>query len=192
MRGKPVEGNAQTYSNGLIPAYAGKTVAPAGTRAYRGAHPRVCGENILMPPPSFATRGSSPRMRGKRLHLLLVDREGRLIPAYAGKTKGMVCKCRLSRAHPRVCGENENIRTESARRGGSSPRMRGKRLEGFRLDASRRLIPAYAGKTCSIPWANDGQRAHPRVCGENTTHPSPTSSHTGSSPRMRGKPPGSR
>ena len=50
---------------------------------------------------------------------------------------------------------------------GSSPRMRGKRVEHDPRDHCRRLIPAYAGKTRKISAAGTWSRAHPRVCGEN-------------------------
>ena len=53
----------------------------------------------------------------------------------------------------------------------------------------RRLIPACAGKTLdSADWSLDN-RAHPRVCGENTVALRAMLPASGSSPRVRGKPP---
>ena len=54
------------------------------------------------------------------------DGMGRLIPAWAGKTKHRPrCHCQ-KRAHPRVGGENVIKATTGAKITGSSPRGRGK------------------------------------------------------------------
>ena len=92
---------------GLIPAYAGKTPRRLRSDVRSGAHPRVCGENILAVISKPASVGSSPRMRGK---LSLEDRSksnARLIPAYAGKTLWGNLFKDCKEAHPRVCGENQ-------------------------------------------------------------------------------------
>ena len=72
---------------------------------------------------------------------------------------------------------------------GSSPRMRGK-LDFLRKNpGSARLIPAHAGKTLPAASASLSKPAHPRACGENVTSRKESFKLTGSSPRMRGKPP---
>ena len=71
---------------GLIPAWAGKTVAkPVAAGAIR-AHPRVGGENQAVTEPLIFVGGSSPRGRGKRRRAPGVSHEHGLIPAWAGKT----------------------------------------------------------------------------------------------------------
>ena len=110
----------------LIPACAGKTPPLAGRTRHEGAHPRVCGENQ---PPSWATqpsRGSSPRVRGKLLSPYRVDWRYRLIPACAGKTRVSAPATLRTAAHPRVCGENDDLTPVQQVDGGSSPRVRGK------------------------------------------------------------------
>ena len=85
-RGKLGRAGQRDVGPRLIPAHAGKTTRPAGTRAARQAHPRSRGEN---PPPvriGVADPGSSPLTRGKRCSLLRPSRSTRLIPAHAGKT----------------------------------------------------------------------------------------------------------
>ena len=70
---------------------------------------------------------------------------------------------------------------------GSSPRVRGKPPIAL-CDAVRaRLIPACAGKTRNYRGMGVTARAHPRVCGENTTKPTVGNQTAGSSPRVRGK-----
>ena len=90
-------------------------------------------------------------------------------------------------AHPRVCGENPPGRGRGCRGRGSSPRVRGKLLEG-RGDLGRHgLIPACAGKTGRGRRCRGCPGAHPRVCGENSAADSFVRLTTGSSPRVRGK-----
>ena len=70
----------------LIPACAGKTPTPTSRAAIGRAHPRVCGENVLLHPRCAGLRGSSPRVRGKREEAPNDVGEPGLIPACAGKT----------------------------------------------------------------------------------------------------------
>ena len=65
MRGKlrPKLGFTRSLRN--IPAYAGKTMAPAIMGVVGAEHPRVCGENCAGSPGSTGGGGTSPRMRGK-------------------------------------------------------------------------------------------------------------------------------
>ena len=70
-----------------------------------------------------------------------------LIPAHAGKTRGLWLGQVQRAAHPRACGENHNNRGQRLGNGGSSPRMRGKQPEWTAYYRSEGLIPAHAGKT---------------------------------------------
>ncbi len=45
--------------------------------------------------------------------------------------------------------------------------MRGKHRVGIYGHSRVRNIPAYAGKTKSVPLTSDRHQEHPRVCGEN-------------------------
>ena len=51
------------------------------------AHPRVCGENYPLLRPYMSVFGSSPRVRGKLLGVVIDRDELGLIPACAGKTQ---------------------------------------------------------------------------------------------------------
>ena len=110
-----------------------------------------------------------------------------LIPAYAGKTSGLGLIQAAVTAHPRVCGENRCTFVHLPPLTGSSPRMRGKQILEPRLSITRRLIPAYAGKTSSALLHRLRGWAHPRVCGENVSKSARVGVPPGSSPRMRGK-----
>ena len=187
MRGKRDDGEAVQVDVRLIPARAGKTYLWRSTNEHGRAHPRACGENIPRPPQSIRSRGSSPRVRGKpREEAATIDMGG-LIPARAGKTPLLHLRMLALWAHPRACGENEAGDEKGAVFEGSSPRVRGKRGRGREGRRLRGLIPACAGKTTEPTPSRENWRAHPRVCGENCTQPSPPWPLMGSSPRVRGK-----
>ena len=125
-RGKPQHVTGNRLRDGLIPAWAGKTETPASWATNSEAHPRVGGENELLPGGVGGVPGSSPRGRGKRRHRRRIPRHQRLIPAWAGKTphrlgvgagNGLIPAWAgktsayswtdaVSWAHPRVGGEN--------------------------------------------------------------------------------------
>ena len=131
----------------LIPAHAGKTVSVAAVMSPMGAHPRSRGENAENDTGVASMNGSSPLTRGK----LGEGRGGpgcrRLIPAHAGKTSPGRGRPRWCAAHPRSRGENDDDHTHIPSVAGSSPLTRGKPHFAPSFTASRRLIPAHAGKT---------------------------------------------
>ena len=66
VRGKLQSLDIDVLKEGLIPACAGKTFVESGDAITGGAHPRVCGENMVCRRVAEAIPGSSPRVRGKR------------------------------------------------------------------------------------------------------------------------------
>ena len=86
MRGKLQCWCGLVFGNRNIPAYAGKTTTTGENPAPFTEHPRVCGENTELNSGGDPVGGTSPRMRGKLIHLFLGALDGRNIPAYAGKT----------------------------------------------------------------------------------------------------------
>ena len=64
-------------------------------------------------------------------------------------------------------GENQADRFVMSPHEGSSPRGRGKREAVNDAVLDKRLIPAWAGKTCGCGVVGDPFEAHPRVGGEN-------------------------
>ena len=133
-------------------------------------------------------RGSSPRVRGKRLELHWGDGRPGLIPARAGKTCPPNAAWTQDSAHPRACGKNGHHPGEPGGEHGSSPRVRGKQRERPLDEPQPGLIPARAGKTKGRCATRASRRAHPRACGENGDVGGPQAGGLGSSPRVRGKP----
>ena len=112
---------------------------------------------------------------------------GGLIPAHAGKTDRSRHAHHCSRAHPRSRGENWPVSTPGMIVAGSSPLTRGKRSHGGQDEATRRLIPAHAGKTSAVARELPRGGAHPRSRGENNPTCQASSYPPGSSPLTRGK-----
>ena len=90
-------------------------------------------------------------------------------------------------AHPRSRGENHNLGGVRPDMAGSSPLTRGRHSPLAGYSASRRLIPAHAGKTTNSHLPMSSPAAHPRSRGENPASPSPSTPVKGSSPLTRGK-----
>ena len=70
----------------FIPACAGNTVLKAMPAAVGPVHPRVCGEHLSDVVPSLLSSGSSPRVRGTPIAVLLILDIWWFIPACAGNT----------------------------------------------------------------------------------------------------------
>ena len=92
MRGKPRSPLHGTFTRGLIPAHAGKTLACSCSHRCARAHPRSCGENPVGGGSTWNSSGSSPLTRGK--HPRTAQRRYRtgLIPTHAGKTSRLPCR----------------------------------------------------------------------------------------------------
>ena len=86
VRGKRRSRSALSPRRRLIPACAGKTTRRGDGINKHRAHPRVCGENVMISAAGVIGQGSSPRVRGKRSRRGRSRRIRRLIPACAGKT----------------------------------------------------------------------------------------------------------
>ena len=72
--------------------------------------------------------GLSPRVRGNRGCLILVDGEERSIPACAGEPAGTITVQNEYRVYPRVCGGTAFGVVNYAAAYGLSPRVRGNPL----------------------------------------------------------------
>ena len=187
-RGKPLRTRLGPRGGGLIPAHAGKTEGGLPKNSPGQAHPRSRGENFATLACAGVRGGSSPLTRGKPAGGGGAQEARGLIPAHAGKTRGVVGRRMSQGAHPRSRGENRERGLKGCASLGSSPLTRGKQQIADRLPRPPGLIPAHAGKTCSSPRCRARARAHPRSRGENGGSSSPQRLQVGSSPLTRGKP----
>ena len=131
----------------ITPAHAGKTGVCVTFPIIYKDHPRACGENLNQRIYIFHCYGSPPRMRGKRIPYNASVFIARITPAHAGKTAIVADVSARRQDHPRACGENLDNAVCARYRGGSPPRMRGKRCAGMQDKAQHGITPAHAGKT---------------------------------------------
>ena len=150
-RGKRLRGRPRHRYRRLIPAHAGKTASTSTSTTSTRAHPRSRGENQRIKSVAASVTGSSPLTRGKRILTRVRSYADGLIPAHAGKTSCVFASVSIMRAHPRSRGENRKTALAWARRGGSSPLTRGKRVCPSAGWKDKGLIPAHAGKTRDTP-----------------------------------------
>ena len=106
MRGTPVLRGIRTHGGRIIPAYAGNTCLWHWLPFSNRDHPRVCGEHPVEHNTGGISLGSSPRMRGTRAGSRGHDKDGGIIPAYAGNTHELIRFVLRNWDHPRVCGEH--------------------------------------------------------------------------------------
>ena len=129
VRGKLKQKQKTIICARIIPARAGQTVHWSAIASKSSDHPRACGANKYVPLDMKPADGSSPRVRGKPP--ALVDKSGglRIIPARAGQTLSSTPILSACTDHPRACGANLCSGLVGARHAGSSPRVRGKRVQ---------------------------------------------------------------
>ena len=187
VRGKRPLRPARRPDRGSIPACAGET--STGRRRCRPVrvYPRVCGGNSSRSQMASASRGLSPRVRGKRKTRLLARQPVGSIPACAGETAPCGAPQENHGVYPRVCGGNCAPRRPLPSPPGLSPRVRGKLIAKEHSYSSCRSIPACAGETRLGRRASPCRRVYPRVCGGNGRGPPGRILTTGLSPRVRGK-----
>ena len=175
-----------------IPAWAGETILEGGIETPAGVYPRVGGGNQLAEVSELATRGLSPRGRGKPDKSFSASSRRRSIPAWAGETPPGSPDANAAAVYPRVGGGNMGRALETLHSHGLSPRGRGKPLDAWTGHRLRRSIPAWAGETQQWVWHWRCRQVYPRVGGGNPSPTKSASSTSGLSPRGRGKPPSRR
>ena len=146
----------------------------------------MCGERVAGAEKHDCFGGSSPRVRGTQLVLLIFSGNHRIIPACAGNAYQLFLMYVSLPDHPRVCGERGFRNFSACSTCGSSPRVRGTPRRGEQEATRFRIIPACAGNACEILRKALAPLDHPRVCGERGSGAVLASRLAGSSPRVRG------
>ena len=164
-----VEGDGALLSR-FIPACAGNSFVKLDAASVPTVHPRVCGELAMGKVALDLPAPVHPRVCGElgRPHPPGRERQ-RFIPACAGNSKAR--------------------RPRRPRAAGSSPRVRGTRMDGPIPPANISVHPRVCGELAAWLSAGAGTGAvHPRVCGELEDAVGVASALCGSSPRVRGTP----
>ena len=148
MRGKESPRLLERQTEGITPAYAGKSRQHRTWFYGRWDHPRVCGEKHTYQQGIERMLGSSPRMRGKGVKARYERVRVGITPAYAGKSRDNRKLGPRPEDHPRICGEKAAAHVLLFAMLGSPPHMRGKGDFGDIHSFPPGITPAYAGKRC--------------------------------------------
>ncbi len=187
VRGKPLVPFGIGPDRRCIPACAGEAREAGMFYFVTEVHPRVCGGSPQRLALLGLVGGASPRVRGKPISARARLRNRGCIPACAGEAPARCIVISCLRVHPRVCGGSRGPRKRGPPFVGASPRVRGKREPFLRRLQLCRCIPACAGEAPSGPSGSGQPSVHPRVCGGSLDDVAVRSSHSGASPRVRGK-----
>ncbi len=187
VRGKARHLGRSGVKRRITPACAGKRRLHATSHTWPWDHPRVCGEKQQNNLRCTCVEGSPPRVRGKVIRGLDTRITSGITPACAGKSTDPDRQQDAARDHPRVCGEKGAAFLAFSSYWGSPPRVRGKAAHVRQYRGGRRITPACAGKSLSVPGPPGKSWDHPRVCGEKALPELSSRSLRGSPPRVRGK-----
>ena len=174
--------------DGIIPAYAGSTLAPLKSSRNGTDHPRIRGEHVIVTSTWPLTGGSSPHTRGAQVPEPLLQCGARIIPAYAGSTHMTAPACWSPWDHPRIRGEHPLVDGIRQALPGSSPHTRGAPGRADESYLGHGIIPAYAGSTDNILFQVLEKADHPRIRGEHLCRWMAPTRSDGSSPHTRGAP----
>ena len=124
-RGARWSSRVRTSRTWIIPAYAGSTYDFDVWCWNSWDHPRIRGEHMSAPTPSWKTGGSSPHTRGAPPRSCGSSFRPGIIPAYAGSTRDGVFGDDAFGDHPRIRGEHHRLGCAGDFGRGSSPHTRG-------------------------------------------------------------------
>ncbi len=187
-RGRPGGDDAGRHGDRSTPASAGKTRWWDWAPQTPSEHPRVGGEDYIVPLLGAGTVGAPPRRRGRRVEWGPRHTAGRSTPASAGKTRPCPAPPPSPAEHPRVGGEDSVTGVQVPLRNGAPPRRRGRLSRANAAPSPHRSTPASAGKTEWSPPCRGRRPEHPRVGGEDPNKPLNDPERTGAPPRRRGRP----
>ena len=87
VRGARKDSPLRRCHSGIIPACAGSTSSSTLAAVLSRDHPRMCGEHIILTPPTILRAGSSPHVRGALNTWRWNNPLSGIIPACAGSTR---------------------------------------------------------------------------------------------------------
>ena len=169
-----MESQGDTHTRQIL-AYPPRVTPPASSHPY-----------ARQTPSRASTKPTSRQVPVVPTGITVLVASSKIIPAYAGSTRGDGSPQTTAQDHPRVCGEHGRPTPATADCLGSSPRMRGARRVDEQVVDADGIIPAYAGSTTTRTSADMPPGDHPRVCGEHRPSAALIDAGPGSSPRMRG------
>ena len=168
MRSRRSAQPATARIRGIISACAEQTNSFPHTSHSARDHLRVCGADDIVEASDSADKGSSPRVRSRRVRSAGRTDAERIISACAEQTALMASEMFSRRDHLRVCGADARM-TQRPQLGGGG------------------IISACAEQTVRSSRPSDPTGDHLRVCGADRSEVDACVSELGSSPRVRSR-----
>ena len=134
-------------------------------------HPRIRGDDYIS---VFATKlhiGSPPHTRGRSYAVGFLTLFYRFTPAYAGTIRFTPPPPCYSAVHPRIRGDDREVRIRLLASSGSPPHTRGRFFLVLHRTFSRRFTPAYAGTIAAPTNIVFHDQVHLRIRGDDFTVP---------------------
>ena len=150
VRGTVPIGMQVVYIFRITPACAGNRKGRQHLHSPESDHPRVCGEQVLIPEFILKLIGSPPRVRGTVHNLQTGTFIKGITPACAGNREFVQLVVSIYTDHPRVCGEQLSTASASSRLTGSPPRVRGTAIQAINARRGVGITPACAGNSQTI------------------------------------------
>ena len=164
-----------------VPAHAGTAGLYAPMSAADRDHPRLRGDHYNQKEIYCEGEGSSPHVRGPRSRRTTPQPCPGIIPACAGTTGPACTRATPGGDHPRMCGDHR-LRMGQGRDGrGSSPHVRGPRLDELVAGHAGGIIPTRVGT-----FRRARPRDHPHTRGDHPVSQSLARVSPGSSPHAWG------
>ena len=182
-------GRPQQAPHGIISACAEQTHIEGKVQACPWDHLRVCGADLTGKVTIAPVGGSSPRVRSRLPRPACEVEHARIISACAEQTACGARSTFVATDHLRVCGADRSPSYPHTGRMGSSPRVRSRPGRVSLRRANMRIISACAEQTSGGPRPGSRTRNHLRVCGADLPLGTLTFHQSGSSPRVRSRPP---
>ena len=145
-RGRGEHQHRGRHLAGITPACAGKRRPDTSGSGWAWDHPRMRGEEHMVPKRSTPAMGSPPRVRGRGSRKPQRPVRNGITPARAGKSGAVWTAAHKSGDHPRACGEEPVSMQTKITLAGSPPRVRGRGMTQKELAEKAGITPARAGK----------------------------------------------
>ena len=165
VRSRPNVRHKIDATTGIISACAEQTLRSSCQRLQPADHLRVCGADAVFVVGSPVFMGSSPRVRSRRKQTETKRIRLRIISACAEQTIWTPRLINRASDHLRVCGADDQIGAAAHAGGGSSPRVRSRRLCRRGQGVAAGIISACAEQTANLPPHALSTMDHLRVCG---------------------------
>ena len=166
IRGTPPVATPFQADQRFIPVHTGNALCSRTQNDTYSVHPRAYGERISLLGQRVLHCGSSPCIRGTLLSQHPCADSMRFIPVHTGNASRMYRWMSTPTVHPRAYGERRSSATTNIYNNGSSPCIRGTRLNLGSHCWIKRFIPVHTGNACCECSGYWYQPVHPRAYGE--------------------------